>query len=66
MNEVGLGSVLFNVRQAQGGSPFGRWRLLDRVTPVTRLAGTLLRVALLILLAFIVVLVAHTPVERIA
>jgi hypothetical protein len=66
VSEVGVGDALRG-RQG-GGAPrygWGAWRGFG-LSPRLGLAGTLVRVALVMLLAGIVLLVARTPVEQIA
>ena len=69
VNEVGLGgfgSGRFGPRMRRPGGFFGDGWPLRGFTPLLRLGGTLVRLMLLILLASVVVLVARTPVERVA
>lgn len=66
VSDVGVGDT---IRGRQGGPAsrynWGGWRRFG-VSPALGLAGTLVRVALVMLLAGIVLLVARTPVEQIA
>lgn len=62
--EVGVGGVPFSGRRGSV-SRFSWWRNYG-LSPFIGLAGTLVRVALVMLLAGIVMLVARTPVEQIA
>ncbi len=63
INEVGVGDLSW------GRGEWGRdanWGWMNGIYPVARLTGTLVRVALLVLLTTLVLFVAKVPVEHIA
>ena len=64
INEVGIGDLSW-----RGSGDWGRdanWGWMNGIYPVARLTGTLVRVALLVLLTALVLFVAKVPVEQIA
>ena len=62
VNEIGFGGIPWRGEWSRGND----WDWMDGIYPVARLTGTLVRVALLILLTTLVLFVAKTPVEQIA
>jgi hypothetical protein len=69
VSEVGVGDAIIGRRiqdRIQGRASRGRWLRDYGVTPLIGFAGTLVRIALVMLLAGIVLLVARTPVQQIA
>ena len=66
VEEVGVGGGAHFSRPWFRRGSFGRLWPFGGISPGVRFMGTLVRVALLVLLVWIVVLVAETPVERIA
>ena len=65
VDEVGVGGGPQINRQMFRRGMFSGWPF-GAVSPAVRFVGTLVRIALIVLLVWIVVLVAHTPVEGIA
>jgi hypothetical protein len=70
VNEVSVGgawgSDRWGPRLGRRGGFFGSGWPFERFTPSLRLGGTLVRLALLVMLASVAVVLARTPVERIA
>jgi hypothetical protein len=64
INEIGVGANALDGLRSRGLFR-GMWPIFG-VTPLVRLAGTLMRVVLLVLFGWIVVLMARTPVQLIA
>jgi hypothetical protein len=62
INEVGFGGIPWRGEWGRRAD----WDWMDGFYPVARLTGTLVRIALLILLTTLVLFVARTPVEQIA
>ena len=62
VHEVGFGEFPWRGEWTRGGS----WNWMDGLYPVARLTGTLVRIALLVLLTALVLFVARVPVEEIA
>jgi hypothetical protein len=63
INEVGIGDLSW--RSGEWGRD-ANWGWMNGLYPVARLSGTLVRVALLVLLTTLVLFVAKVPVEQIA
>jgi hypothetical protein len=66
VNEIGVGSSFMASRPFRRSKDFGLGWPFAHMTPFVRLLGTIVRVGLLILLASAIVLVAKTPVDRVA